>query len=433
MQTGQHRVVIVGAGFGGLYAARALRGADVEITIVDRRNFHLFQPLLYQVATGVLSPANIAAPVRSILKRQRNARTLLAEVRSVDTQRHRLELAEGALEYDSLILAPGSVNSYFGNDDWEQHAPGLKSIEDATAIRARILSAFEQAELEQVPEKIRRLLTFVVVGGGPTGVELAGAIAEIAMHTLTREFRTIHPEDARIILVQGGDSVLEAYPPELSANAGRSLQRLGVELLLGYRVTGVSEQGAQLHNLATQETTPLDSATVLWAAGVQAAPLGAALRVATGCELDRGGRVHVEADCSIPGHPDIFVIGDMANLAGKDGRPLPGVAQVAMQQAGFVGRIIVDRLRGLDASGRRFKYVDKGNMATIGRAAAVAELGRIRLTGLPGWLAWLFIHLMYLVEYDNRVLVLFQWCWYYLTWNRSARLITNQEGGQPSG
>jgi NADH dehydrogenase len=427
MHADKHRVVIVGAGFGGLYAARALRHADLDITIVDRRNFHLFQPLLYQVATGVLSPANIAAPVRSILKCQRNVRTLLGEVTGVDTERRRLQLADGALEYDSLILAPGSVSSYFGNDGWERHAPGLKSIEDATAIRARILSAFEQAELEQVPEKIRRLLTFVVVGGGPTGVELAGAIAEIARHTLTREFRTIHPEDARIVLLQEGNRVLESYPESLSLTAQRSLERLGVELLLGYRVTDVSEQGAMLRNLATQAEELLESAVVLWAAGVQAAPLSQALQKATGCDLDQGGRVIVEADMSIVGHANIFVIGDMAHSRDAEGRVLPGVAPVAMQQAGFVGRMIRERLRGRDTNSRSFRYHDKGSMATIGRASAVASAGKLKMSGLLGWLAWLFIHLMYIVEYDNRVLVLFQWCWYYLTWNRSARLITNME------
>ncbi len=427
MQKAKHRVVIVGAGFGGLYAAKALRRADIDLTIVDRRNFHLFQPLLYQVATGVLSPANIAAPVRSILERQRNCRTLLGEVISVDAVRRRLNLREGALEYDSLILAPGSVNSYFGNDDWEEHAPGLKTVEDATMIRARILSAFEQAELEQVPDRIRRLLTFIVVGGGPTGVELAGAIAEIANHTLRREFRTINPSDARILLVQGGERILEGYPAALAARAQRSLEKLGAEVLLGYQVVEVSERGATVRHSDNDADSLIESATVLWAAGVQAAPLSAALRQATGCELDSGGRVIVEEDCSIAGHPEIFVIGDVASHCGGGAEPLPGVAQVAMQQAAFVGRIIRDRLQGQPASGRRFRYHDKGSMATIGRASAVADLGHLQLSGMPGWLAWLFIHLMYLVAYDNRVLVLFQWCWYYLTWNRSARLITNQE------
>ncbi|MCB1217552.1 NAD(P)/FAD-dependent oxidoreductase [bacterium] len=427
MQGTRHRVVIVGAGFGGLYAAKALRGRrDLEVTIVDRRNFHLFQPLLYQVATGVLSPANIAAPVRAVLKRQRNVRTLLGEVTGLDPERRRLNLREGALEYDSLILAPGSLTSYFGNDGWEQHAPGLKSVEDATRIRARILSAFEQAELEQVPEKIRRLLTFVVAGGGPTGVELAGAIAEIARHTLTHEFRTITPADSRILLVQGGERLLPGYPPELSANAQHSLEKLGVEILLNHKAVDVSEQGVLVRSDAGAEQF-VDSANVLWAAGVRANPLGAALREATGCELDRSGRVIVEPDCSIAGHPDIFVVGDMAHCDDGEGRPLPGVAQVAMQQAAFAARRITERLAGRGQGMPRFRYRDRGSMATIGRASAVAAAGRMRMKGLVGWLAWLFIHLMYIVEYDNRVLVLFQWCWYYLTWNRSARLITNPE------
>lgn len=433
MQDGKHRVVIVGAGFGGLYAAKALRRADIDLTIIDRRNFHLFQPLLYQVATGVLSPANIAAPIRAILKRQRNTRTLLGEVIGIDLERRRLNLQEGAIEFDSLILAPGSTSSYFGNEDWVEHAPGLKTVEDATQIRARILSCFEQAELEQVPEKIRRLLTFVVVGGGPTGVELAGAIAEIARHTLKYEFRTIKPGDSRIILVQGGDRLLEGYPPGLSANAQWSLERLGVELLLGSRAIDVNVDGVRVRDMSSGDEREIDSGCVLWAAGVKASPLGKALSQATGCELDWEGRVKVTPDCSIPGHPDIFVVGDMASFIGKDGRPLPGVAQVAMQQAAFAGRLILDRLRGKDTSGRSFSYRDRGSMATIGRASAVADLGRLKLTGLPGWLAWLFIHLMYIVEYDNRVMVLLQWFWYYLTWNRSARLITNREQGTGNG
>ncbi|MCB1219719.1 MAG: NAD(P)/FAD-dependent oxidoreductase [Planctomycetales bacterium] len=426
MQNGKHRVVIVGAGFGGLYAAKALRHADIDLTIVDRRNFHLFQPLLYQVATGVLSPANIAAPVRAILKRNRNTRTLLGEVTGVDIERSRLNLKEGAIEFDSLILAPGSETSYFGNDGWAEIAPGLKTVEDATRIRARILAAFEQAELEQVPDRIRRLLTFVVAGGGPTGVELAGAIAEIARHTLTHEFRTITPADSRILLVQGGERLLQGYPEELSANAQRSLEKLGVEILLKHKAVDVSERGALIRNEAGEEQF-VESANILWATGVKASPLGAALRDATGCELDRAGRVKVLPDCSIAGHPNIFVVGDMASLDDAQGRPLPGVAQVAMQQAAFAGRLVVDRVKGRATNGRKFSYRDRGSMATIGRASAVADLGSMKLTGMPGWLAWLFIHLMYIVEYDNRVLVLFQWCWYYLTWNRSARLITNPE------
>jgi NADH dehydrogenase len=418
---GRPRVVIVGGGFGGLYTARALKKAPTDVTLVDRRNFHLFQPLLYQVATGALSPANIAAPLRSIVKRQRNTRVLLAEVTAFDPAGRRVLTGAGDLEYDFLVVATGVTHAYFGHEGWEAFAPGLKTIEDATGIRRRILLAFEEAETTRDPARKRELLTFVIVGAGPTGAELAGALAEIARKTLRDDFRTIDPAEARILLVEAGPRVLPAYPDDLSGKARAALESLGVDVLLGTSVTDVTAGGVAVTREGRTET--IAAATVVWAAGIAASPLGKALAEASGAETDRAGRVRVEPDLTIPGHPEIFVIGDLAALAGKDGKQLPGVAPVAMQQGRHVARTIRARLEGTDPPGP-FRYRDKGSMATIGRGRAVAALGFVHVAGYPAWLAWLFIHLMYLVQFGNRVLILVQWAWNYLTWNRSARLIT---------
>ena len=423
MNAASPRVVIVGGGFGGLYTARRLRRLAVDVTVLDRRNFHLFQPLLYQVATGALSPANIAAPLRAILKRSRNTRVLLEEVTGFDVARRRVLTAGGAFGYDFLIVAAGARHHYFGHDDWESAAPGLKTLEDAVEMRRRILLAFERAETAADPAERRALLTFVVVGAGPTGVELAGAVGEIARHTLRREFRAIDPSEARILLVEGGPRVLPTYPPELSAKAGKALAALGVDVSVETTVTDVREAAVTLSRAGASET--ITARTILWAAGVAASPLAAALASATGGKTDRAGRIAVNPDLTLPSHPEIFVLGDMATLADDAGRPLPGVAPVAMQQGRYVARVLAARLAGRPAPAP-FRYRDKGGLATIGRGRAVADFGFLRLAGYPAWLAWLFIHLMYLVQFGNRVLTLVQWAWNYVTWNRSARLITGR-------
>jgi NADH dehydrogenase len=424
-----HRVVIVGGGFGGLYAAKGLARAPVEVTLVDRRNFHLFQPLLYQVATGALSPANIASPLRGVLRRQRNARVLLGEVADFDLANREVVLADGArVGYDSLIVAAGSKHHYFGHPEWECFAPGLKTIEDATTMRRKVLTAFERAERATSEEVRREWLTFVVVGGGPTGVELAGAVAEMAHHTLRGNFRSIDPASARIILVEGLDRILTTYPPKLSAKAVRQLEQLGVTVWTGAIVTGVwadrvtVKKDGKVEEVATH--------TVLWGAGVQASPLGAALARATGAQADRMGRVVVQPDCSLPGQPNVFVVGDLANYPHQTAQPLPGVAQVAIQQGRFVAKLIDRRVRG-DSPPLPFHYKDLGMMATIGRNRAVADLGWLKLSGRLAWQAWLFIHLLYLIAFENRVLVLFQWAWNYVTRNRSARLITGVPEDEP--
>ena len=420
--TKRHHVVILGGGFGGLYAARSLRRKPVDVTLVDRRNFHLFQPLLYQVATGALSPANIATPLRSVLSRQRNVQVVLGEAADIHTTERRVILRNGELEYDTLIVATGVGNNYFGHGGWEKLAPGLKTVEDATEIRGRILSAFEAAELESTPEKTAEWLTFVVIGGGPTGVELAGALAEIARYALKREFRTINPADARIILLEGAPRPLLSYPPDLSAKAASALGRLGVEVKTDAFVTEIERNGVTVRRGDRTELIP--ARTVLWAAGVQASPLGAVLNKSAGAELDRLGRVIVEPDLTLPGHPDIFVIGDLAHFSHQTSEPLPGVAPVAIQQGRYVADLISRRLR--DKTAPPFRYRNYGSMATIGRAAAVAHIGPLRFNGYLAWLAWLFLHLMYVVRFENRVLVLIQWAWNYLTRNRSARLITGK-------
>jgi NADH:ubiquinone reductase (H+-translocating) len=418
-----HRVVIVGGGFGGLYAARALAKVPVDVTLLDRRNFHLFQPLLYQVATGGLSPANIAAPLRSVLRRQKNARVLLAEVTDFDLDRRLVKLADGAIPYDSLIVAAGARHHYFGHPEWEAVAPGLKSVEDATTMRRRILSAFEAAELCTDPERRQALLTFVVVGGGPTGVELAGAVAELAHRTLRHDFRSIHPGKTRVLLVEGLDRILSTYPPDLSAKAVRTLEKLGVTVRLQTSVIDVHPERVTLK--CGEKTEVVGAHTMLWGAGVQGSPLGRLLGNAAGAEVDRAGRVVVERDLSVRGRPEVFVIGDLANYAHQTGKPLPGVAQVAMQEGVYVAGLIERRLRGEPPL--PFYYRDYGSMATIGRSAAVVDLGWVRFNGVLAWLAWLFIHLLYLIAFQNRLLVLMQWAWSYLTRNRAARLITGED------
>ena len=414
--------MIVGGGFGGLYAAKALKRAPVEVTLVDRRNFHLFQPLLYQVATGALSPGEIACPLRHILRHNRNTRVWLAEVTGIDAPGRKLLLSDGReLPYDTLVVAAGARNHYFGKD-WEQAAPGLKTLEEATAIRSRILLAFEAAEMEPDPEKRRAWLTFVLIGGGPTGVELAGALGEIANDTLRRDFRSINPADAQILLLEGADRILSTFPPELSEAAERALIRLGVRTRTKALATEIDAEGVTIRvDGATQR---IASRTVLWAAGVAASPLGAMLQSIAGATLDRAGRVIVEPDLSLAGHPEILVLGDMASCGHQHGKPLPGVAPVAIQQGRYAARLIVKRLRGEPAA--PFHYFDKGNLATIGRRKAVADFGFMRFSGTLAWLMWLFIHLMYLVGFENRVLVLIKWVYDYVTRNRGARLITGR-------
>jgi len=408
------RVVIVGGGFGGLYCARALEGAGTRITLIDRQNFHLFQPLLYQVATASLSPADVASPIRSILKRRPDVQVWLAEAVGVDVAHRTLELADGRIEYDYLVLAAGATHAYFGHDDWAPLAPGLKTIDDATELRRRFLLAFEAAEREADGAARRRLLSFVIVGAGPTGVELAGAMAEIARTVLREDFRHIDTSAARIMLLEAADRVLPPYPPELSAAARRQLEKLGVEVRTGATVTGIEPGIIRIGDEA------LAAENVFWAAGVAASPLGRTL----GAETDRAGRVRVGPDCSLPGHPGVFVIGDLALLEQEDGTRVPGVAQGAMQMGRHVAEMIRADLRG---EGRRpFRYRDKGNLATIGRAAAVADIRGLRLSGLIAWLVWVFVHIAYLIGFRNRVLVMVQWAWAYLTYQRGIRLITGQ-------
>jgi NADH:ubiquinone reductase (H+-translocating) len=418
----QHRVVIVGGGFGGLSAALRLRRAPVEVTLVDRCNYHLFQPLLYQVATGTLSPANIASPLRNILKRHKNTRVLLAEATRIDAANRRVILSDGSIEYDTLVVSTGSSHQYFGHDEWEEFARGLKTVEDATDMRRRILLAFETAERETDPEKVRAYMTFVIVGGGPTGAELAGALAEIANDTLRRDFRNIDPSQARIILVEGTDRVLPVYPPKLSEAARKMIERLGVIVRTGAMVTDVKKESVTVREGDRTETIP--TRTVLWAAGVLGSPLGRIVAQETGATIDTAGRISVEPDLTVAGHPEIFVIGDLANFVHQTGKPLPGVAQPAIQEGGYVAEAIARRLRG--EKPRPFHYFDKGNLATIGRGAAVADLNWLQISGFPAWLLWIFVHLLYIVEFQNRLLVFVQWGWFYLTFDRSARLITGK-------
>lgn len=425
-------VVIVGGGFGGLAAARALRDAPVRVTLVDRRNHHLFQPLLYQVATGALSPANIASPLRGLFKKQIHVTSLLGEVTDIDLDRKTLLLGDDALDYDYLIVATGSTQSYFGRDEWRERAPGLKTIDDATDLRRRILLAFERAEREPDPKAMEALLTFVVVGGGPTGVELAGAIAEVAKRTLRGEFRHVRPDDASVLLIEALDRLLPPFHESSSERAHRDLETLGVTVRTNTRVVDIQPGSIQVRPTDADEALPDDDAAietiltsnVLWAAGVAASPLGALLGEQSEAELTRSGQVRVAADCRLPGRPEVYVIGDLALFDHDDDGPLPGLAPVAMQQGRHVATLLERRIEGEGDAEEPFRYLDKGQMAVIGRSKAVAEVGTLRFGGLPAWLAWLFIHLMYLTEFENRILVLVQWGWNYLTRSRSSRLIT---------
>jgi NADH dehydrogenase len=418
-----YRVVIIGGGFGGLQAALALRKAPVHVTLIDRRNFHLFQPLLYQVATGGLSPGDIASPLRGILRRQKNANTILAEVKDIDVIGRRVILTHGEVPYDILVVAAGSSHSYFGHDEWEKFAPGLKSLEQATLIRRRVLYAFEAADQEPDPEKRRAWLTFVIVGAGPTGVELAGTLGEIARDTLGGDFRSIDPKEAMIHLVDRSSRVLPAFPEDLSENAAVSLIELGVWPRTGVQVTDVNAEGVTLSS--EKGTERIAARTVIWAAGVEASPLGRLLHEKTNAEIDRAGRLLVALNCTLPGHEEIFVIGDLADYRHQGGASLPGLAPVAMQQGRYVGRLIARRLQGLYT--KPFHYVDKGNLATIGRNHAVGQLWHLHVHGVVAWLLWLFVHLMYLVGFQNRLLVALQWAFHYFTYNRSARLIVGAD------
>src|SRR5438876_2736569 len=410
--TTKPHVVIVGAGFGGLEAAKKLACEDVRVTVIDRTNYYLFQPLLYQVATAALSPADIAAPIRAILSKCENMEVILAEVQGVDVYAKKVRMADGELAYDYLILATGARHSYFGHPEWERIAPGLKSLEDAIEIRRRILLAFEYAEKLSDPAARAAAMTFVIIGGGPTGVEMAGAIAEIARYTLARDFRHIDPSSARVVLIEGEPQVLAAFPEDLRVSAMKQLRDLAVEIRNGVHATDLTEDGLKVGN----EFIPCR--VKIWAAGNNASFVGKSL----GVSVDQVGRVVVQEDLTIPGHPEVQVIGDLANFTGKDGKPLPGVSPVAMQQGRQAARNILAMSEGRKP--QRFWYFDKGSMATIGRHKAVADLHLLHLSGLPAWLAWLFVHILFLVGFRNRVVVLFQWAWAYFTFNKGARLIT---------
>lgn len=417
------RVVIVGGGFGGLQTARALRRAPVHVTLVDRRNHHLFQPLLYQVATGGLSPANIAAPLRVILHRQKNCDVILAEVVGIDAESRVLKLSDGELPYDILIVAAGARHSYFGHDLWAKLAPGLKSIEDATEIRKNFLCAFEAAERISDPAEREGWLTFVIVGGGPTGVELAGAISEIARYTLPESFRHVSPAEARVILVEADKHVLGAYPDDLAAKATTALEKRGVTVYSGTRVTDITDDHVVMRQGDKEMTIP--SRTVLWAAGVQVSPLARVLHESAGAELDKRGRVVVGTDLALSNHSEIFVIGDMASVTDEAGQALPGLAPVAMQEGVHVARVIQDRLKGVTTP--PFRYKDRGTMATIGRSAAVAQIGNWKVSGMIAWMMWLLIHVTQIVQFESRILVMMQWMWSYFTFNKSALLITHEK------
>jgi NADH dehydrogenase len=418
------KVVIVGGGFGGLSAAQHLNSDLVDVTLIDRRNYHLFQPLLYQVATGSLSPGEIASPLRGVLSRQKNTRVWLGTVVDVDTDSKRVFLEDGAIiPYDSLIIAAGSQTSYIGHNEWQELAPGLKSIEEATTIRHKILYAFEVAERISDPEQRRAWLTFVIVGAGPTGVELSGAIAEIARQTLKNDFRSIKPEEAQIILLDGGPRVLMSFPDNLSGKASRSLAKLGVQIRCGAMVKHVDEEGLTIE--ADKQTHPIAAKTVVWAGGITASPLGKILASHTKAETDKAGRVKVNPDLTIPSYPDIYVIGDLASALDRNGKPLPGLAQVVMQGGAYAAKSILRKVKG-QSELPPFRYFDKGSLAVIGRASAVADVFGAHLSGFGAWLVWVFIHLMYLVTFQNRVLVFIQWALQDLTFSRGARLITGR-------
>ena len=414
-------VVILGGGFGGLSAARQLDDPSLRVTVVDRRNHHLFQPLLYQVATAGLSAPSIAAPLRQILRKQRNATVLLDDAVDIDLAAKRVLLAQGPLDYDYLIVATGATHAYFGHDDWARHAPGLKTLDDAFTIRRRVLLAFERAEREDDPERRQAWLNFVVVGGGATGVELAGTLAEIARHTLPREFRRSDPRRANILLVEAGPRLLPAFAEDLSAKAKKQLEKLGVQVRTGTAVTAIGSESVTLGEeiLATR--------TVLWAAGVAASPLGKRL----GAPVDRAGRVQVTADLSLPDHPEVFVVGDLASVSRPDGQPVPGVAPAAKQMGRHAAETILARQHG-DRTPKPFRYRDDGSLATIGRMAAVAQFGRVKLSGLLAWWVWLVAHVYFLIGFRNRLVVLLDWAWSYWTYQRHARIVTGSDQADES-
>jgi NADH dehydrogenase len=420
--SGTHRIVILGGGFAGLVAAGTLKRAHAQVTLIDRRNFHLFQPLLYQVATGSLSPGEIAAPIRAVLRRQKNAEVLLGEAMDMDPASRHVVLRDGArFSYDTLIMATGSQTSYYGKDEWREVAPSLKTIEEATAIRHKLLYAFERAERSETEKEARAWLTFVIVGAGATGLELAGALAEIARETLRHDFRHIRPQEASIILMEGGPRVLPTYPPDLSERAEKLVRNLGVEIRKDTFVTSIDVNGVNFKQ--GDNTGRLEAKNVLWTGGVDATRFGRLVAARTRAETDRVGKIKVNPDLTIPNFPDIFVTGDLANLAGENGKPLPGVAQVAIQQGRYAAKVILARLAGKPAP-PPFRYFNKGDMAVIGRAAAVANIFGVHVSGVIAWFIWLFVHLMYIVQFQNRVQVFVQWGFEYLTFSRGARLIT---------
>ncbi|AUT00042.1 FAD-dependent oxidoreductase [Nostoc sp. CENA543] len=422
-KTKPHEVVIIGGGFGGLYTAKNLKTANVNVTLIDKRNFHLFQPLLYQVATGTLSPGDISSPLRSVFSKSKNTQVLLGEVNDIDPKSQKVIMGDRVIPYDTLVVATGANHSYFGKDHWKDLAPGLKTVEDAIEMRRRIFGAFEAAEKETDPEKRRAWLNFVIVGGGPTGVELAGAIAELAYKTLKEDFRSIDTSETKILLLQGGDRILPHISPDLSEEATVALQKLGVELHTKTRVTNIE------NNIVTfkkdGEVKEIHSQTILWAAGVKGSAMGQILAQRTGVECDHAGRVIVEPDLTVRGYKNIFVVGDLGNFSHQDGKPLPGVAPVAKQEGEYVAKLIKKRLRGRTLP--EFHYNDVGSLAMIGQNLAVVDLGYIQLTGFLAWVFWLVIHIYFLIEFDTKLLVVFQWAWNYITRNRRSRLITGRE------
>ncbi|MBD2250554.1 NAD(P)/FAD-dependent oxidoreductase [Nostoc parmelioides] len=418
-----HQVVIVGGGFGGLYTAKTLAKANVSVTLIDKRNFHLFQPLLYQVATGTLSPGDISSPLRAVFSKSKNTQVLLGEVKDINPKAQHVILDDKVVPYDTLIVATGANHSYFGKDHWKDLAPGLKTVEDAIEMRRRIFGAFEAAEKETDPEKRRAWLTFVIVGGGPTGVELAGAIAELAYKTLKEDFRSIDTSETKILLLQGGDRILPHIAPELSQVAAESLQKLGAIIQTKTRVTNIENDIVTFKN--GDEVKEIPSKTILWAAGVKASPMGEVLAERTGVECDHAGRVIVEPDLTVRGYKNIFVVGDLGNFSHQNGKPLPGVAPVATQQGEYVAKLIKKRLKGQTLP--EFRYNDVGSLAMIGQNLAVVDLGLIKLQGFIAWVFWLLIHIYFLIEFDTKLLVVFQWAWNYITRNRRSRLITGRE------
>jgi NADH dehydrogenase len=430
MMPAKHRVLILGGGFGGLVAAQTLKHADAQITLIDKRNFHLFQPLLYQVATGSLSPGEIAAPLRSVLSRQKNTQVLLGEATDIDPDAKKVTLSDGGVfPYDTLIVATGSQTSYYGKDEWRERAPSLKTVEEATAIRHNLLYAFERAERAETEAEARAWLTFVIVGAGATGLELAGALAEIAQETLRHDFRNIHPQESQIYLLDGSSRVLSTYPEDLSAAAEKLVTRLGVKVIKGALVNQITGEGVEYKHEGKEIT--LDAKTVLWAGGVTTNNFGRRVAERTRSEPDRSGKITVMPDLTVPNYPNIFLVGDLALSLDGHGKPLPGIAQVAIQGGNYAGKTIAARLKGQKES-KPFHYFNKGDMAVIGRAAAVANIFGLHVSGVIAWMIWLFIHLMYIVQFQSRILVFIQWGFEYLTFSRGARLITGGEVAEAS-